>query len=181
MDANLLDIGIAVIGGAAATAGAVWFKNKKSKESKTKEDPSVISQVNLESKQVREIFKNHGSSSRIKISLDPTKRKSLSPGNSKVIPNGWEAVQELVPESAPVKPNAPVKMTEKLKGEFAYKFFGSQLMLGDRILKGGLPRKLHLLEITTQDQIFIDGQPLEVHPKDIEDLKKVIRDAKLGV
>jgi hypothetical protein len=108
--------------------------------------------------------------------FDETKHRNRMPGNQKVVPQGFKTVfiEEATTDSN-VSPRLSQVSTEKLKGEFAHKFFGSQLMIGDRILVPGLPKKLHLLEITLQDQVFIDGVPQMINVGDLEELKRVIR------
>lgn len=78
---------------------------------------------------------------------DPTKRKSLQPGNI------------LNTKEVKTKTMADVK-------NFDHKFFGTVLELDGRTLVDSLPKKLHLLECV--DGItYIDGQQVNIHPDDM--------------
>ena len=178
---EITHIGIALVSGAVG-----FYSVKKAIESFSKKAPAPqqdpkddsIKTITIDSKTARAMIQKKQLGSNVRVKMDETKRKSLAVGNNDIIPQGWEQVSMAIAPAQTQQPKA-VQPTEKLKGEFSMKFFGSQLMVGDRVIKGALPKKLHLLEITTQDQVFIDGVPQTLHISDLEELKRVIRSSQL--
>lgn len=83
---------------------------------------------------------------------DPTKRKSLQPGNI------------LTTKEIKTKTLADIK-------NFDHKFFGTVLELEGRTLVDSLPKKLHLLECV-DGVTYIDGQQVNIHP---DDMLKLVR------
>lgn len=95
------------------------------------------------------------------ITRDPTKQKSLQPGNRRSSP----------------EQNAK-KLTERLDGaSFVHDFFGSKLVVNNATLVSNLSRKKHRLEITG-NQMFIDNDPYPINQGELERIKKVIRDSR---
>lgn len=112
----------------------------------------------------------------VSAKVDETKRKSRQPMNQAIVAKGSVHIDS----EKPRQPTRHVRPTPKLEGEFSHKFFGSQLIIHNRVIAGSLPRKMHLLEITSQDQVFIDGHPqTALHVSDIEALKSMVRDNEL--
>ena len=107
--------------------------------------------------------------------MDRTKLNSLQPANRDRSPIGWTS-EEVEIDGAKVH---QWKSTPKLTGDFEWKFYGSQLSVGEKMIWQGLPKKMHLLEITAQDQVYLDGTPKQIHPGELESLKRTIRDANV--
>jgi hypothetical protein len=107
--------------------------------------------------------------------FDPTKHNSLQPANRKPLPVEFQQVKEgdgeFKIESASFAKQMP-------KGDYTYRFFGSQLSLGENVLISGLQRKMHQLEITKDDQVYIGGVEYRINPSDVEQLKRVIAKAE---
>mgnify|MGYP001236361912 CR=1 FL=1 len=101
--------------------------------------------------------------------LDATKRKSLQPSNLASIP-GWNEHFEPPKEHHVPHP----KITGPLEKTFIHDFFGSQLMVGDMRIGGGLSKGRHRVEIT-QDQLRIDNIPQVVNQGELERIKDIIR------
>jgi hypothetical protein len=100
--------------------------------------------------------------------LDSTKRKSLQPGNSKIVPCGWETIESK-------QPNVVVDIIPTLRGAVQYKFYGSALCMKDKVLVSGLSKKMHKLEITDKDEMYIDNEIYtKIHIDDIRTLKRFI-------
>ena len=68
-----------------------------------------------------------------------------------------------------------VRPTPNLDKPFEHKFFGSQLLVGKRMIIGNLPRKLHTLEIIGK-QLLIDTVPHPINEGELENLKRIIRE-----
>lgn len=166
---HIYEIGLAIV---VATAGLRTWKKHMAAAAAANDSAKTTT---IDQSTVREIHRAI-TGSNIRVKMDETKRKSLAVGNRHLVPAGWENV---VTATSSGDPTPKTVMVEKLKGEFAHKFYGSQLMIGDRIVVGSLPKKLHTLEITDQDQVFIDGVPQLLHVSDIEDLKRVVHNAQL--
>lgn len=107
--------------------------------------------------------------------FDPTKHNSLQPANRKPLSASFQQVAEgngeFKTEAGSFNKNMP-------KGDYTYRFFGSQLSLGENVLISGLQRKLHQLEITRDDQVYIGGVEYKINPSDVEHLKRVIASAE---
>jgi hypothetical protein len=63
------------------------------------------------------------------------------------------------------------KQAEELNGHFSHRFFGSQLLVGDRAVLGSLSRAHHRIEITAENRVFIDNVPFEMAPGDAHGIK----------
>lgn len=138
-----------------------WFgaKTPTAVPKEEKEDPKYISNVK---KKIRE--------------MDSTKLKSLQPANRAKLPGtNWKSEEVEVDGVKQLQ----WKPTPPLKGEFQWKFYGSQLAIGEKIVFAGLPKKMHLLEITGKDEIYLDGEPKQIHPGELESLKRTIREAQV--
>jgi hypothetical protein len=59
-----------------------------------------------------------------------------------------------------------------------HKFFGSQLLVGDRVIISNHPRKLHTLEIIKK-QMIIDNIPYPINEGDLENIKRIIRESRI--
>jgi uncharacterized protein YneF (UPF0154 family) len=107
--------------------------------------------------------------------FDPTKHNSLQPANRKPIAPVYQQVNEgdgeFKIESASFAKQMP-------KGDYTYRFFGSQLSLGENVLISGLQRRMHQLEITKDDQVYIGGVEYKINPSEVEQLKRVIAKAE---
>lgn len=104
--------------------------------------------------------------------LDSTKRKSLQPGNSKIVPCGWETIESK-------QPNVVVDIIPTVRGAVQYKFYGSALCMKNKVLVPGLSKKMHKLEITDKDEMYIDNEECKkVHIDDIRTLKRFILEAQ---
>lgn len=111
---------------------------------------------------------------KMKPKEDNTKLLSLQPANRAMVPGSNWTAEEVEIDGAKTHQWKP---TPPLKGDFQWKFYGSQLSVGDKLVFSGLPKKLHLLEITPQDQVYLNGTPMQIHPGELESLKRTIRDA----
>jgi len=99
--------------------------------------------------------------------LDSTKRKTLQPGNEKIVPMGWETIEAK-------QPDVLVDIIPTARGAVQYKFYGSALCLKDKVLVSGLLKKMHKLEITAKDEMYIDNETHTLHIDDIKMLKRYI-------
>lgn len=168
---NLDILGIYVILGIVAYASAKDLKRQKRarREAELKKETAAG---------IRKYFKAK--------TLDATKRKSLQPANQKPIPNGWTTDDENQWREANIKPADRAVDTKRPKSnhltekglehdlepkEYAHKFYGSRLMLDGYVIKGGMTNKLHTLELTKGDKLFIDGNPIIIHPNELTKLK----------
>lgn len=120
----------------------------------------------------------------LRKTLDPTKRKSLSPG-TRPIPKGYrlsdqfdEAIPPKKPKQDEPKLTQPGTKTpqdklvlERIKKQgglnFQHKFFGSQLIVNNIPVVRGLDCRLHKLEITNDNRLFIDNIPFDLNPHDL--------------
>jgi hypothetical protein len=161
---------LAGFGAAWATVALValiyyWLKRKaqpakEAKEEKSDDNPKYVNTVKK----------------KLKKEMDSTKLLSLQPANRAAAPGTNWTTEEV--ETDGVKSHQ-WKHTPPLKGDFEWKFFGSQLSVGDKTIWTGLPKKMHLLEITRDDIVYLDGTPKQIHPGELESLKRTIRDAEL--
>lgn len=106
---------------------------------------------------------------------------SLQPAKVKPIPQGYTVVPtaQSAEDSIELMENHFVENREPMpKREYCFKFYGSQLVVGKKTVFTGLGKHLHRLEITAQDQCFIDGKPAHLHPNDMEDVKAAILKAQ---
>lgn len=111
--------------------------------------------------------------------LDPTKRKSLSPQNRTKMPEGWDDEAEKkwqkanfkVQTKASPKPLQPVKVKTN---DYFHKFYGSQFSVDGIVLIGGLSKKMHKLEITTANQLYLDGSARAMNPTEVERIKQAL-------
>lgn len=95
------------------------------------------------------------------IKRDPTKQKSLQPGNRRSSP----------------EENAKKLEQQIDDASFVHDFFGSKLVVNNATLVSNLSRKKHRLEITG-NQLFIDNDPHPINQGELERIKKVIRDSR---
>lgn len=124
---------------------------------------------------------------KLKPVLDKTKRRSLQPG-TRATPKGYIDPNTHVATSPPVKPPAPEERAQKarsvipvrhltdnekdaLNDHFTHKFFGSQLVVGDRLVIGGLSRRPHTVEITKENRVFVDNVPFDMAQGDAFQIK----------
>lgn len=136
------------------------------------------SQKRVTAEEVRRYFKAK--------TLDSTKRKSLQPANQRPIPTGWTDEDEKAWLEANKQPQRLAIDTKRPKSnaiperglnneigasEFFHKFYGSRLILDGYVIKGGMTNKLHTLEVTKGDRLFIDGNPVSIHPTELDKLK----------
>lgn len=135
-----------------------WIKRPKKAAKPVEPDPKYVNTVKKKTQEKK---------------MDATKLLSLQPANRSRAPTGWTPEEV---ETDGVKTHQ-WKQTPKLTGDFEWKFYGSQLSVGDKTIWSGLPKKMHLLEITSQDQVYLDGTPKQIHPGELESLKRTIRDA----
>lgn len=152
----------AVIPAIPALVFGAWYMWKKKQPMAAMTKPKEEKYVSNVKKKIRE--------------MDNTKLKSLQPANRAKLPGtNWKSEEVEVDgvKSLQWKPTPP------LKGEFQWKFYGSQLSVGDKIVFQGLPKKMHLLEITGKDEVYLDGTPKQIHPGELESLKQTIRDAQV--
>jgi len=126
------------------------------------------------------------------IVADDTKRKSVQPGTM-LDARAYMAVQTTpmsitarlkeeatmvadYTKSKSVQPRGDdpsILESDKNKGKaFTHKFYGSQLIVGSRPFVSGLSVGMHLLEITAQNQIFIDNNPYPINPTDLVSMKE---------
>lgn len=112
--------------------------------------------------------------------VDPTKRKTLQPGK-RPLPNGYREadridkyIERKLPPLQPSNKRRPEKEAYELTLEnrpFYHKFYGSQLIVGDVVIKSNLDKKMHNLEILPNSQAFIDGKPEAINPTDLMKIK----------
>lgn len=106
------------------------------------------------------------------VKVDYTKRKSLMPSNDMVIPEGHEVDSE----------GRLLKSFEMPERNWEFRFFGSQLLLDDRVILHGLPSQQHLLEIidihtdssSPAPKVFIDGKEIQMIGADVDFIKRHI-------
>jgi len=131
--------------------------------------------------------------------LDPTKRRTLQPANQRPMPQGWTPDDERkwqdtqthnvqVSREKSQEPGANLMETKlKAKGdgfaykqteEFYHKFFGSRLVIDDKEVKSGLTNKMHTLEITKDNKLYIDGEIFPINPTELEKMKMALRAIK---
>lgn len=113
-----------------------------------------------------------------KIVMDATKRKSLRPSNREKIPDGWEEVAEkFITKPLPQnRSELSKKEAEVVKDDsFMHKFYGSQLVIGDLLVGTNLPVKLHTLEITKDNKVFIDNNPYAINHHDVGQMKVILK------
>jgi hypothetical protein len=162
------EIGLQILALLFATAGGfILGKYGRTMRLKTKEEKH-------REQMIREAMK--------KKPLDPTKRRSLQPGQHPM-PKGFREALDF--EAVPVVPKVIAKEETKKallsrqssRSEkedhaakhdgFYHKFFGSQLIVGERVVLSGLTKKIHAMEITKSGQLFVDNIPFEMNPTDI--------------
>lgn len=95
--------------------------------------------------------------------VDLTKRNTLMPSNSEVIPKGYEKKDgELVASmSLPVR-------------DYEFRFYGSQLLIGDRAIISGLPVRPHTIEILKDNSVYIDGVEAKLIGADVDSIKQTV-------
>lgn len=103
--------------------------------------------------------------------LDSTKRMTLQPGNKGIVPVGWESIESK-------KGDILVDIVPTPKGIALYKFYGSALCMRDKVLIHGLNKKMHKLEITENNDLYIDNEVYKIHIDDIKMLKRYIQEAQ---
>lgn len=125
------------------------------------------------------------------VIADETKRKSLQPGTMSDVrarpPTASQPSQTLITadetKQKSVQPKgdeSPLVQVDALKGiTLTHKFYGSQLILGSKTLLSGLSVGLHLLEITSDDEFYIDNNAVSIGKTDLikikTELSKVVR------
>jgi len=157
---TLIAINVAVVLG---TIGwLVWNRKRKTPPPEAAKVPET-----MEADQLKKVL---AGSQSFRVKLDETKRKSLQPQNQNSLPAGWSIEKDNHGESQFKMPKVSIK------GDFQHKFYGSQFTVGSKTILTNLPRKMHLLEVTSQDIVYVDGVPTQVHPNDLELLKHTIAD-----
>lgn len=128
------------------------------------------------------------------IIVDETKRKSVQPGTmadvrvyksmadlprSVVIKVKAKSEETMVVDHTKSKSVQPrgddpsIMESDKNRGKtFTHKFYGSQLIVGSRPFLSGLSVGMHTLEITAQNQVFIDNNPYPINPTDLVNMKE---------
>jgi hypothetical protein len=108
-----------------------------------------------------------------------SKRRSLQPAKTKPVPAGYVLIPSPEGEGDGVALShmsmRPISLPKK---DYSYKFYGSQLIVGRKTVFHGLGKHVHRLEITAQDQCFIDGKLSQIHPNDLEEIKAAILKAQ---
>ena len=83
--------------------------------------------------------------------------------------------QELtVKKPQPMKPLVAGNVTKarpRVDGYLYHTFHGSQLTVGKTLIVHGLSNKAHSLEVTPDDQIFVDNIPYKFNPTDVQKIK----------
>lgn len=95
--------------------------------------------------------------------VDQTKRRQ--PGNF-ALPNGIITDQES---------NKLRAMNIGDKQNLTHRFFGTMLEVRSKVIVHGLDRRMHQLEVV-DGLAYIDGRMVQIHPNDIDNLIKDLRD-----
>jgi len=126
--------------------------------------------------------------------LDPTKRKTLQPGE-RGIPKGWRMPDEEEnveptrltagpPLGKPLQPGTTIRLPDDIDEVidvpqvFEYKFFGSKLLVGNITIASNLNNGLHGLEITPDNKMYIDNIPYTLNPDTLKIVKREIVKAR---
>jgi hypothetical protein len=147
-----------VIGVGALVTSLVVLKLHKSKEKQEE-----IEIVPLETLRPRRTHDQKVSKKRV-YGIDPTKRKTLQPGNHNIVPKGWDEVQIVSDDIREVVPKDTIMQ---------YNFYGSALVMNGRPIVSALPKKLHRCEVT-ENELLIDNMKYKVHQDTIKELRKFI-------
>lgn len=145
-----------------ALSGVLYWQLRKKK----KRLDEIHSTRRIKAEDIR--IKKKEIAPRRRHTLDSTKRKSLQPGNKNLIPQGWESIEAKQPASV------LIDIVPTPKGAVQYKFFGSALCMQDKVLLQGLDKKLHKLEITDENILYVDNEERKIHIDDIKMLKRYI-------
>lgn len=176
-----------VISGGALFLGTLLYSRLDHKRKKELKRLEAMKQKDPDHRTLREYYKRTKK-------LDPTKRKSLQPTNQIVMPAGWTDEDEKQWETSKKiyeVTNPEIQETRKTVGhpvrrnekngiayvhpeEYFHKFFGGRLVLENQELLTGLTNKMHRLEITKDNKVYVDGTPVRLDPQTLDRLKSAL-------
>lgn len=146
----------------------LWFKYKKiERRVQCLEPATVIKPIKAE--HLRMSVNEQPKKSLKAIGLDATKRRSLHPSNQMIIPDGFKEV------ARNLDGDVLAYLEKRLPIAFQYKFFGSNLMINGEAVMYGLTNRLHIMEVSEDNQVTIDGQEKPFHPDIIESIRNIAR------
>jgi len=100
---------------------------------------------------------------------DPQKEKSLAPDGSKE-PHPIQIKKPAI-KMKPVVAGNTTKARPVVGGHLYHEFYGSQLIVDKTKVVFGLSQKIHTLELTPSNQVFIDNNPYKFNPTDVQRIR----------